>query len=338
MPSESEQTLPDEQWTLLLDSIEASQKGQIKCTPFIGPGVYSEWLPAFIVTAKKWIDEYEFPLALALEDFYNLAKEKYGYPLEDAHQLAMVAQFLAIEKGDDMYPQMLLSKELATIKPPDFGLEEFRNTPYSVLADLKLPLYITTNYDYFMEAALESRGRKPVSEFCRWNEKLYNYAKLTGISSVFDKGKKNYKPSVDQPLVYHLHGVLNIPQSMVLTEKDYFDFAINLNKNDEKMSLPSVIRIALAASFFLFVGYRLEDITFRVIVQGVMSVLGDIQRPKSMAVQLPPSFPMDKRLKVLIYLNSYIKNMFSLYAYWGDHKSFSAELRRRWDSYKSQKV
>jgi hypothetical protein len=349
MTSEVKQTLPDEQWTQLLKLID-----QAKCTPFIGPGVYSEWLPPFIATAKKWTDKYNFPLALPLQDFYNLAKEKYGYPLEDAHQLAMVAQFLAIENEDDMYPKDLLSSELGAIKAPDFGLEEFRNTTYSVLADLNLPLYITTNYDDFMEAALESRGRKPVREFCRWNEKLYNYAKAAGISSVFDKGKKNidrdaiqeykfrpatenYRPSVEQPLVYHLHGILDIPQSMVLTEKDYFDFAINLNKNDEKMSLPTIIRTNLATSSFLFVGYRLEDITFRVIVQGVMSVLGNIQRPKSMAVQLPPSFPMDKRQKVLGYMNSYIKSMFSLYAYWGDLKTFSNELRTRLDSYRSQK-
>ena len=44
--------------------------------------------------------------------------------------------------------------------------------------------------------------------------------------------KPDYKPSQDKPLVYHLHGELNNPQSMVLTETDYLDFLINLSKEE----------------------------------------------------------------------------------------------------------
>ena len=61
---------------------------------------------------------------------------------------------------------------------------------------------------------------------------------------------------------------------MVLTERNYIDFVINLNKNDEKLTLPSTIRTALAAaSSLLFIGYSFEDLTFRVIFQGVISLL-----------------------------------------------------------------
>src|SRR3712207_8244305 len=31
----------------------------------------------------------------------------------------------------------------------------------------------------------------------------------------------SYQPSADKPLVYHLHGYTDIPQTMVLTESDY---------------------------------------------------------------------------------------------------------------------
>jgi hypothetical protein len=322
-------SLTDEQWELILNLIV-----QKRCTPIIGPEAYAEWLPTSIATARKWAGKYGFPLAIVLEEFYNIAKEKYGYPLDDSNILATVAQFLAVDKEDEMFPKELLSNELKQIRFPKFGLEEYRNSPYSVLADLNLPLYITTNYDHFMESALESRGKNPVSEFCRWNEKLYNYTKWAGIPSAFDKGKK-YRPSVDQPLVYHLHGVIDVPQSMVLSEKDYLDFAINLNKSDEKISLPPFIRTTLATSSFLFIGYRLEDIRFRVIFQGVMSLLGDIQRPKSMAVQLAPSIPGVMREKLEAYLNAYIKNMFSLFAYWGDLNSFLLELRTRLNEFRS---
>ena len=79
-----------------------------------------------------------------------------------------------------------------------------------------------------MEEALSSIGKSPVSEFCRWNEEL----RTAGISSVFDKGRM-YNPTAAEPLVYHLYGDLELPQSMVLTEKDYFDFLINIYREDE---------------------------------------------------------------------------------------------------------
>ena len=77
---------------------------------------------------------------------------------------------------------------------------------------------------------------------------------------------------------------------MVLSEKDYFEFVINLNKNDEKDMLPSVIRTELATSSLLFIGYALEDINFRAIFQGFLSFLSSIDkkyRKFSVAIRTP---------------------------------------------------
>jgi hypothetical protein len=299
--------LLDDQWNGLLHLI--SEK---KCTPFIGPDAYTPWLDQNI--AEKWI-------------------KQYGYPLENSHPLAKVAQFLAIKSGDNMYPKNILSRLIKEIQPPDFSLDKNRNTPYSVLADLNLPIYITTNYDHFMEAALKSKGKEPVSEFCRWNEKLSIYTREAKISYAFDK-KQRYQPSISQPLVYHLHGDIDIPRSMVLTEKDYFDFVINLNKHDEKSTLPHIIRTALAASSLLFIGYSLEDITFRVIFQGVISLLDAMEREISIAVQLPPHY-IKEREEAQQYLDQYTKDMFNLHVYWGDTGQFVAEIQQRWNNFKS---
>jgi hypothetical protein len=92
--------------------------------------------------------------------------EKYGYPLEDSSQLARVAQFMGIDRGWEMYPKTELSESLSGINPPDFSCEEHNNTAHAVLANLNLHIYITTNYDKFMEAALVSRAKKPDSEYC----------------------------------------------------------------------------------------------------------------------------------------------------------------------------
>lgn len=308
-------SLKDDQWNRLMHSIEKEQ-----CAPFIGPEAYAPFIPPSVDRAKKWAEEHNYPLA-------------------DSNQLAKVAQFLALvnDTDDVLYPKYLLSQELQEVKAPDFALEKHRNTPYAVLADLNLPIYITTNYDNFMEAALKSKGKDPITEFCRWHDDVQDYATNAGIISIFEK-EKDYAPSSARPLVYHLHGVLDRPPTMVLTEKDYIDFVISLNKYDDKRSLPSVIRIALATTELLFVGFSLEDIAFRVIFQGVMSVIGDIPRPVGIAVQLPPDFPLDKQAKLETaqkYLNSYTKNLFKVSVYWGNIDKFVAELRQRWDVFRS---
>ena len=55
---------------------------------------------------------------------------------------------------------------------PDFSLKKFNKSPHITLTKLNLPIYITTNYDYFLEEALKSQGKEPVSEIFGWNHDL----------------------------------------------------------------------------------------------------------------------------------------------------------------------
>jgi hypothetical protein len=298
-------SLREADWEDLLKAIKKRQ-----CTPFIGAGASVPWLPLGSEIAREWA-------------------KKYGYPLEDSSQLARVTQFMGIDRGWEMYPKNELSEKLGKINPVDFSDSQYKNTPHAVLASLNLPVYITSNYDKFMEAALASRGKYPDSEYCRWNEAI----EFAGGSSVFDNPE--YRPSEYKPLVYHIHGIIDLPQSMVLTERDYIDFIINLSK-DEKL-LPTMIRKALAATSLLFIGYSLEDINFRIIFQGIMSMIKSPFQLPSIAVQLPPSLTEDdtlteeKREKALRYLDDYTKNMFKVRVYWGDAKEFAEALRKRWE-------
>jgi hypothetical protein len=309
---------------------------QQKCIPFIGidassfPNENGEpWLPRYRKIAKWWIEEHGYPFGNNLEEY-----EKYiqgsGYLMDESFQLARVAQFLAIENADDMFPKYLLSELLGKIDLPDFSLPEYDNTSYSLLADLDLPIYLTTNYDLSMEKALMSRNKKkePISEFCRWNNDLLE------IPSRFDRPSK-YKTDELKPLVYHLLGDINTPQSMVLTEKDYFDFIINLNKEDEKELLPTIIRQELPLSSFLFIGYTLQDISFRTIFQGALSFLGRKSRKISVAVQIPPIIDNDKKEKIIRYLDQYTRNMFEVHAYWGHLGDFVKDFRTRWEKSKT---
>jgi hypothetical protein len=323
--------LSDKDWTDLLVSICNK-----KCIPFIGHGTYTvqskdgkTLISLFKNIVDKWKEEYPFPL----EDLSALAKV---YALEDSYQLARLAQFLEIEKADERYPKDMLSKMLKQLISSDFLSQT--KSPFDVLSNLDLPIYLTTNYDRFMEESLSKNPRKkPESDFCKWNDKLINYVKAINVVSIFND--ISYKPSEERPLVYHINGVMNIPGSMVLTERDYFEFVAYLNKNEDKYILPSIIRTEISTSSLLFVGYSLEDINFRAIFQGFLSFMssigGEFRKP-SIAVQIPPTISNKGQIKMQKYLERYTLNMFDVRVYWGDTQDFIVELEKRWNDFKNK--
>ena len=286
------------------------------CTPFIGPETCAPWLPI----GAPWL-----PVS---KDILSRWAKGSLYPLEDSYQLSRVAQMLAIKGGSELTPKNLLSRELAELEEkntPDFSLEKHRNTPHAVLADLELPVYITTNYDHFMESALKDKSREPFSEFCVWNDDL----------KASTKNIKSNKPTVPNPLVYHLHGDTRNPASMVLTEKDYIDFVIYLSKNIDKR-LPPDIRVALSKPTLLFIGYKLEDVDFLVIFQAVVNSLSPLGQRKNIAVQFPSNISAAEKDQAEEYLLQYTKQLFRLNFYWGNAQEFSEELRKRWDEYRQE--
>ena len=54
----------------------------------------------------------------------------------------------------------------------------------------------------------------------------------------------DYKPTPEQPLVYHLFGRLDVEDSLVITEDHYFDYLIGAARNSD--SIPAVVRERLA--------------------------------------------------------------------------------------------
>ena len=132
------QPLSDREWEILLERIKAQ-----RCVPFLGAGASYGALP------------------LGAEIARELA-EKYQYPLEDRDDLIRVAQYIAVEYGDSLYPKELILKRFAGAKPPDFSQPD---EPHGVLAELPLSVYMTTNYDDFMFQVLKNRYKDPRASF-----------------------------------------------------------------------------------------------------------------------------------------------------------------------------
>lgn len=280
-------TLKEDDWEILLRRIKAG-----KCTPFLGAGACHGALPLGSEIAQEWADQY-------------------GYLLDDMDDLVRVAQFLAV-RYDAMFPKEEILKRIKNANPPDFT--EPCET-HGVLADLRLPVYMTTNYDDFMIQALISRQMDPKRELCRWNKLIKNYP------SVFDSS--GYKPNPANPVVFHLHGHNEVPESLVLTEDDYLDFLVNISSNE--ILLPSRIQEALAGASLLFIGYNLADWDFRVIFRGLVTSKEPSLRRISVTVQLPP-----KQQGMQSYLDKYF-NGIGIRVYWGTATEFAAELRKRWE-------
>jgi hypothetical protein len=87
----------------------------------------------------------------------------------------------------------------------------------------------------------------------------------------------------------------------------------------------------------LFIGYTLEDISFRVIFQAVTSFL-KVERPSiSIAVQLPRKYSDDKKAEAERYLSQYSKKIYEIIVYWNDIDKFVGELRERLDNFRSSR-
>ena len=291
---ETLQRLKEEDWNILLAKIDDK-----KCTPILGTGMRSKVLTLRAKIAQEWT-------------------EKEGYPLEDSHNLARVARFLSL-KYDAEDPKRKLVKQMATITPPDY---KDPDNPYRILADLPLPVYITTGYDDFMFQALKHVDKEAKREICRWNKAL------SEEPSVFSNG---YAPNAANPVVFNFHGVTEDLNSLVLTEDDYFEFLMNVSK--EKL-IPSRIEKAMTSSALLLLGYRLSDWDFRVMFHLLSSYLEISPVRIHVAVQIAPvpdEAPEDQRKRVQGYLDMYFAKYKKqeIRIYWGTCREFLLELRNR---------
>ena len=221
-------------WEQLLWAIEDG-----RCTPFLGAGACAPPLPTGRELACEWAKAHGFPLVSGADD------------------LARVAEFVALKENAPMYPKYSIKQRLSEIEPPAF----VGNEPHSVLARLPIPVYMTTNYTDFMARALRHVHRNPRVDFCRWST-------TPAVKSHPLQFSKAFVPTALEPIVYHLHGHLDIPQSYVLTETDYVTFLVEISR---RSVIPHQIEKALANAALIFVGYGFGDWDFRVIFRGLVA-------------------------------------------------------------------
>jgi hypothetical protein len=296
-------SLQDTDWKVLLERIKRG-----KCTPFLGGEANMGSIPPSSTIARE----------LAVES---------GYPMEDSDNLPHVAQFIATT-ADPFRPREMIVERYEKAPRPDFNA---RDEPHRMLAELPLPVYVTTDYDSNMTNALGTLATKdPRRELCRW------WGDSRDQPSIFDSG---YEPTVANPVVFHMHGHIDTPESMLVTEDDYLDF---LAVSREPKVIPPRIERAFTEAWLLFLGYRLDDLEFRVLLRSLLTSLKNNRYKKHVSVhlvQMPETAGEAERAQGKLareYLASYCKGApLNTLVYWGSPREFVVELRQRWEAFEN---
>ena len=202
---------------------------------------------------------------------------------------------------------------------------------HRVLASKPFITYITVNSDEMMEDALREAGREPRSDFSRWNDKIADVSRFPTLR----ESEPRYTPNKDQPLVYHVYGKLSVPESLVITEDDYFDYLLRIgSKADGKNLAPGAVGTALTADALLFIGFRLEDWPFRVLLRSIYSKQGSGAReigqdslPCVGAQLIPEKGRMIEPEGTRKYFEKYLRSS-NIDIFWGRVDDFVRELDR----------
>jgi SIR2-like domain len=288
----------DRDWHRLVE-----QLGRGECTPFLGAGACHPTLPTAGQLSEIWAKEY-------------------NYPFLDRTNLPRVMQHAALLEGDHVTVKQHVADTLRSRGRPDFAVN---TESHALLAKLPLSVYLTTNYDDFMVSALKRENKRPHLAICPWYEGARPDARLADDT--------DFVPSVDEPIVYHLHGSFQDPRSLVLTEEDYLEFLITLAMDrgaGGRELIPTPILPHITKWPLLFIGYSLQDWTFLVIFHGLLRTVAGVQKRRHVSVQCPPLPDGDPkaRARAKKYLTSYFEE-WKISVFWGTAQEFCTELRFR---------
>jgi hypothetical protein len=159
------------------------------------------------------------------------------------------------------------------------------------LARLDFPIVITTNYDQLFEQALRMVGKKP---------RVSVYRPEHNNQPTADPRR----PTAKSPVIYKLHGDINHPESLVITDEDYIQFVLRMGDREQFDPIPLSLKFHLMGATTLFVGYSLLDYNLRLLLKTL--------RCKVDPANVPDMYSVDRRpdeliLKVWEHQRAYVR-------------------------------
>lgn len=147
------------------------------------------------------------------------------------------------------------------------------------LAQLPFQLVITTNYDRLFEEALINAGKRPV---------VHVYNPKEG-----EKTPDYSTPDAKNPYVFKLHGDIQSPETIVISDEDYIQFVLRMSEKEYNHPVPQTFRYNLSRWPTLFVGYSLLDYNLRLLFKTL--------RWKMDIAQVNPAYSVDPYPDPLIF-------------------------------------
>ncbi|HEV7768356.1 MAG TPA: CHAT domain-containing protein [Thermoanaerobaculia bacterium] len=176
-------------------------------------------------------------------------------------------------------PEELRQSELRTLDAPAL-LKLFRDMrsvvrkilkdndrdPYTHLARLPIKCYITADPSPLLVEALRENGKEPQEVVCVWRDDLHRL-----------EHSKYIRPpdgvlTNRQPIVYYVFGRELDPGSLVTTEDEFFAFMKGVVQ--QQQHVPAPVQAAVTASSLMFLGFGIDDWSFRAFFRTFMSSEG----------------------------------------------------------------
>jgi SIR2-like domain len=144
-----------------------------------------------------------------------------------------------------------------------------------MLAELPFPLVITTNYDQLFEQALARAGKSPHKSIYSPNK----HRKPADCERTLDP---------QRPFVLKIHGDVEDPASIVITDEDYIQFVLRMGDKVPYNPVPENVRYYLQTSPILFVGYSLKDYNLRLLFKTLRWEIDPAGIPQAYAIDYKP--------------------------------------------------
>jgi hypothetical protein len=308
---------------------------QGKFIPILGPDLGEDVFGGVRKLANELAEEHKFPMAA-----------------HERSDLAKVAQYLSISQDRDYAQKALLQQVTEQYRhlagdasrrslPEllDLVVEHHRgdkNDPYRTLAELPASIYITASPETMLFKSLKAAGKNPEVLYCAWRPTETNHP---------TEPQSKVAPTPQTPVVYHVFGVFKEMNSLVLTEDDFFDYLI---ATSTYKLMPKMVRGSLMESSLLFLGFRLDDWTFRVLFRLIMTQEGsaELRQYSHVGVQVNPE---DHTLADIERARKYLESYFAsdrspgrseptIDIYWGSAADFLKELRKRLEETRKEDV
>jgi hypothetical protein len=247
----------------------AGQVAHGRCILFVGAGVHYP-APAGSPWEASYPPEVRPPLGKQLAGLLatdcRLA-EVYPKEVSNLGNLARIATFYEMQRSRN---------ELITAVQDAVGRATKPSAAVRALAELDFPLVLTTNYDQLLERALTKADKNP-------RKGVYDPEGLEATTDFADGAD-----DPQRPFIFKIHGDVDVPKSVVITDEDYIQFTLRMGDRDALHPVPETFRYQFKRMPMLFIGYSLVDYNLRLLFKTLRWKLDPAQCKPAYSVDLFP--------------------------------------------------